>query len=104
MKNFLYFDFETQIRKKIKKKINWIHNTVRTCKTCTVLNITAVAKESRKTTKFHKTSHSYRAQVDFKTFLPKMYKKQIQQKTSAMFEIGKIGTFLDKIDNKKNQE
>jgi len=34
-----------------------------------------------------------------------MYKKnqQIQQKTSAMFEIGKIGTFLDKID-KKNQE
>jgi len=33
-----------------------------------------------------------------------MYKKQIQQKTSAMFEIGKIGTFLDKIDNKKNQE
>ena len=27
-----------------------------------------------------------------------MYKKQIQQKTSAMFEIGKIGTFLDKID------
>jgi len=29
-----------------------------------------------------------------------MYKKQIQQKTSAMFEIGKIGTFLDKIDKK----
>jgi len=38
-----------------------------------------------------------------KPSFPRCIKKQIQQKTSAMFEIGKIGTFLDKID-KKNQE
>jgi len=64
-----------------------------------------VSEESRKTTKNISQDISFLQSLRglLKPSFPKCI-KQIEQKTSAMFEIGKIGTVLDKIDKKMKNE